>query len=76
MKILDQLNRTQLLGLGTLAFLTLREHSTLVYQWKEWNFNDIPSEIITECEFCTDEEFLKLAVEIANRLSAQRMEII
>lgn len=70
--ILEQLNRTQLLGLGALAFLTLRERSSLAYQYKEWNFTDIPSEIIGGCEFSTDEEFLELAEAMAKLLRRHR----
>ena len=66
-EILFHLNHTQLTGLGCLAFLAIREKSTLKYQWKEWGFTDIPLETILEFEL-DDTGLLELATAIATYL--------
>lgn len=48
--ILKDLNFTQLAGLGSLAFLALREQTSLVHQWSEWGYTDIPLGAIQMCE--------------------------
>lgn len=62
--LLLQMNHTQLTGLGCLAFLAIREKSTLERQWKEWGFEDIPHETILEFEL-EDDELMELASAIA-----------
>lgn len=63
-EILFHLNHTQLTGLGCLAFLAIREKTTLEYQWKEWGFTDITRETILECEL-DDAGLLELATAAA-----------
>lgn len=62
--LLLHLNRPQLTGLGCLAFLTIREKSTLEYQWKEWGFSDITGETIREFDL-DDAGLMELATACA-----------
>ena len=66
-EIIFHLNHVQLTGLGCLAFLAIREKSTLKYQWKEWGFTDISEETILELEQ-DDTGLLELATAISTYL--------
>ena len=66
-EILFHLNHAQLSGLGCLAFLAIREKSTLERQWREWGFIDLPLETILEFEL-EDTELMELASVIATRI--------
>lgn len=63
-EILGELNHVQLTGLGCLAFLAIREKSTLERQWKEWGFTDIPHQTILDCEL-DDAGLMELATTCA-----------
>jgi hypothetical protein len=68
-QILFHLTHVQLTGLGCLAFLAIREKTTLEHQWEEWGFDDIPHETIVELEL-DDAGLLELATAAANYLLA------
>lgn len=61
--------RAQATGLASLIFLSLREQTTLAYQWDEWGFTDIPQEFITWCdEQLEEDDLISLAADIAASL--------
>jgi hypothetical protein len=66
-QILFNLTHVQLTGLGCLAFLAIREKSTLERQWREWGFDDIPHETIFEFEL-EDPDLMELVTAIATRI--------
>jgi hypothetical protein len=63
-EILFRLTHVQLTGLGCLAFLAIRENTTIEHQWKEWGFSDIPHETIVEFQL-DDAGLLELATVCA-----------
>jgi hypothetical protein len=67
-QILSSLNCSQLAGLNTLLFLSIREKSSIAYQYKEWAFTDIPSKVIYCCDNLDNKQQLKLAIQIAEKL--------
>lgn len=68
-RYIAQLNLSQLAGLGTLIFLSIREKTTIAYQHKEWGFTDIPRETIDLIDQLTDTEQLQIANSIALALA-------
>jgi hypothetical protein len=58
-------NRAQATGLNCLIFLSLREQSTVAYQWDEWGFTDIPQQVITWCDQLEEDDLISLAAHIA-----------
>ena len=66
-EILFHLTHVQLTGLGCLAFLAVREKSTLERQWRELGFFDIPYETIFEFEL-EDPDLMELVTAIATRI--------
>jgi hypothetical protein len=66
-EILFHLNHVQLTGLGCLAFLAIRENSTLERKWREQGFFDIPYETILSFEL-EDADLMELVTVIATRI--------
>ncbi len=66
-EILIELNHKQLTGLCCLVFLAIREKTTIEHQWEEWGFDDIPHQIILDCEM-DDAGLLELATTAATYL--------
>jgi len=72
LRILEGLNPSQLSGLGCLAFLALREKTSLLEQWEEMRFSDISESVIEECdEYDAMEEIdaMQFISAIAQRLA-------
>jgi hypothetical protein len=65
-RILEGLNPSQLSGLGCLAFLALREKTSLLEQWEEMRFSDISESVIEECDEYDAMQFISA---IARRLA-------
>ncbi|MDZ8135170.1 MAG: hypothetical protein RM049_07675 [Nostoc sp. DedQUE04] len=61
-------NRTQAIGLNSLIFLSLREDTSVGYQWKSWGFVDIPKQVIDWCGCMDEHDLIELATAIANCL--------
>ncbi len=61
----ESFNPAQAAGLNCLIFLSLREQSTVAYQWDEWGFTDIPQQVITWCDELKEHELRLLTVDIA-----------
>jgi hypothetical protein len=64
-RIEENFNRAQATGLNCLIFLSLREQSTVAYQWDEWGFTDIPQQVIAWCDQLKEHELLLLTTDIA-----------
>lgn len=52
-EFLEQLTTAQLARLGVLVYLAIREETTVLYQFEEWGFEDVPQDIIVCCDFST-----------------------
>lgn len=61
---LEQLTTAQLAGLGALVYLAIREETTVLYQFEEWGFDDVPQEIVAYCDF-SEVPLEHIAFEIA-----------
>jgi hypothetical protein len=61
----ESFNPAQALGLNCLIFLSLREQTSIAYQWDEWGFTDIPLQVITWCDQMEEPELLWLTTDIA-----------
>lgn len=64
----QHLDRSQILGLQTLIYLSLREQTSIAYQHKEMGFTDIPLELATATDALSEEEQLYLAAQIADEI--------
>lgn len=61
-------NRPQATGLNCLIFLSIREQTSVTYQWDEWGFTDIPQQVIQWCDELEENDLLSLAADIATSL--------
>ena len=65
-----ELNPSQLAGLGAIAFLAIREKTSLYTQWEELGFTDLPEDIVKTCdEYDGETDSFELIEAIAQRLS-------
>ena len=62
------IERPSALGLAALILIAQREQTSVTYQYKEWNFSDIPREIIEELDELGDEEQFAIAQQIIDSL--------
>ncbi len=65
---LDYLNPSQIAGIGCLAFLAIREKSSLQHQREEMGFDDIPLNHLFYTEINDDPRLLEIAALIAQYL--------
>lgn len=64
------LNLAQLSGLATLIFLSIREKTSIAYQWKEWGFTDISHETIQEFQRYFDQLTNTEMLQIVNSITS------
>jgi hypothetical protein len=65
---LEYLNPSQTAGIGCLAFLAIREKSSLQYQREEMDFDDIPLNHLFHEDIDDDSSLLEIALLIAEHL--------
>lgn len=66
---LHQLDRPSACGLAALILIAQREQTSVAYQHKEWNFSDIPREIVDYVDQFDDTFQLAIAQRITVRLN-------
>lgn len=66
---LDKLERPSACGLAALILIAQREQTNVTYQYKEWNFSDIPRDIIDYVDHFDDIFQLAIAQRITDRLN-------
>ena len=54
----------QVFGVCALIFIAHREQTSVRYQWKEWNFSDIPDSVIDAIDELDDDDQLTLVAEM------------
>ncbi len=63
-----EIKRPSACALAALILIAQREQTSVTYQHKEWNFSDIPREIIEAVDELGDEEQFAIAQQIVDSL--------
>ena len=66
---LHQLDRPSACGLAALILIAEREQTSVGYQYKEWNFLDIPRSIIDYIDELEGYQYLGIACELIREVA-------